>query len=166
MITSLAKCRMAEQDRKSHVESVLFIAPPTIHHAWVAAAHAGGEETAAEGNRPQVRPRASASRLTVVFESPTGTVTDIEDWNMAPQQIDRVLFQAQARPTGTLQLVQFKNGRVAIYRDEAQLAGCSWPIHQLYKGIHAFRDIASGKIPTPAAVVVAAAPAAPAVAAA
>jgi hypothetical protein len=72
---------------------------------------------------------------------------------MAPQQIDRVLFQAQARPTGTLQLVQFKNGRVAIYRDDAQLAGCSWPIHQLYKGITAFRDIASGKIPTPAAAV-------------
>jgi hypothetical protein len=84
---------------------------------------------------------------------------------MVPQQIDRVLFQAQARPTGTLQLVQFKNGRVAIYRDEEQLTGCSWPIHQLYKAIHAFRDIAAGKIPTPAPVVVAA-PAAPAVAAA
>ena len=68
---------------------------------------------------------------------------------MTPQQIDRVLFQAQARPSGTLQLVQFRNGRVAIYRDDLQLTGCSWPIHQLYKGIHAFRDIASGKLPTP-----------------
>ena len=60
-----------------------------------------------------------------------------------------MLFQAQARPSGTLQLVQFRNGRVAIYRDDLQLTGCSWPIHQLYKGIHAFRDIASGKIPNP-----------------
>jgi hypothetical protein len=83
---------------------------------------------------------------------------------MTPQQIDRVLFQAQARPTGTLQLVQFKTGRIAIHRDDVQLTGCNWPIHQLYKGIHAFRDIASGKIPTPEPV---AAPAAtPATAAA
>jgi hypothetical protein len=72
---------------------------------------------------------------------------------MVPQQIDRVLFQAQARPTGTLQLVQFKTGRVAIHRDDVPLAGCNWPIHQLYKGIQAFRDIASGKIPTPGPTV-------------
>ena len=78
---------------------------------------------------------------------------------MTPQ-IDRILFQAQAKPTGTLQLVQFKTGRVAIYRDDLPLTGCSWPIHQLYKGIHAFRGIASGSIPTPAPVAapVAAAP--------
>lgn len=82
---------------------------------------------------------------------------------MSPQQIDRVLFQAQARPTGTLQLVQFKTGRVAIYRDDLPLTGCNWPIHQLYKGIHAFRDIASGKLPTPQPVT---APAAPTTAAA
>ena len=67
---------------------------------------------------------------------------------MTPQ-IDRILFQAQAKPTGTLQLVQVKTGRVAIYRDDLPLTGSSWPIHQLYKGIHAFRGIASGSIPTP-----------------
>ena len=39
---------------------------------------------------------------------------------MTPQQIDRVLFQAQARPSGTLQLVQFRNGRVAA----------TFPVHE------------------------------------